>query len=246
MARISLFIFFMQLLLAVSHAQTAPIGLSDTGFAGSEWKLPPLEVLIDSALIHSPLMRVADQDILLSQYALTDIHRDWMRKVNLTADARYGSTLDYSRLSSVSGSGVIPNSANRSMLNSGVGMSLYMPISDVLDRKRRVSSAKMKIEQAEIMKEDTERTIKQTIISAYYEVLTLQKTLEMQIEMRSSAGMLYEQTKSDFEENRTNFTEYTQAYEAYLTSQSTYETQKNNLLRAIRTLEVNVGITLLK
>ena len=246
MIRISFFLFFMQLLLATNHAQTTPGSLPEAGLAGSEWRLPPLEALIDSALAYSPLMRLADKDILLSKYALTDVRKDWMKKINLSADTRYGSMFDYSRISSDSKGSFIPPSANMYMLNFGVGMSMYMPISDIFDRKRLVSSANIKVEQAEIQKEEVEQSVKLLIISMYYEVLSLQKTLEIQLEMRSSAGMLYEQTKSNFEENRTDFAEYTKAYETYLSSQSAYETQKNSLLRAIRALEVNVGISLLK
>ncbi len=226
--------------------QTTSENISEGNVDESGWKLPPLQTLIDSAVLYSPLMKLADHEILLSQYALTDIRRDWLKKLNLSADARYGSMFDYSRLSSVSGGMFIPPSANMYILNSGAGFSMYMPISDIFDRKRLISSAKIKIEQAEIRKDDTERTVKQLVIASYYDVLTAQKTLEIRAEMRASSGMLYEQTKLDYAENRTTFSDYTKAYESYLTSQNDYETQKNNLLKAIRTLEVIVGIMLLK
>ena len=245
MIRIILFSFFVELLLVSnSYAQTTPE--TNNNIDGSAWKLPPLQLLIDSALMYSPLMRMADQEILLSQYALLDVRRDWMKKVNLTTDARYGSMFDYSRMSSLSGGSFIPFSANLYSLTVGAGMGVYMPISDVFDRKRLISSAKTKIEQAEIKKEDIERAVKQVIVSAYYEVLSLQKTLETHSKIQSSSDMLYEQTKSDFEENIINLAEYNKVYETYLNSQNTYETHKNNLLKAIRTLEINVGITLLK
>ena len=238
MIRIGLLILFAPILLLRN-------GFSQTENSETGWQLPPLQVLIDSALIKSPILKGAGMEVLMSQYLLKDAQRDWMENINFTADARYGSMFDYSRMAENTGS-FIPISDNVYSMNYGVGMSAYLPISDIFDRKRKIQKAQLQINQSESRKEEIEQTVKQTVIAAYYEALTSQKTLGMRAEISSSASMLYDQSKLDYAENRITLAEFTKANEVFLTAKNEEETQKYNLLRAVRTLEVIVGIELTK
>ena len=239
MTRIGFLIFIaLPLFCSRSYAQTE---IDET-----EWKLPPLQVLIDSALIHSPMIKLADANVQMGQYELTDAQKDWLRKLNLSADTRFGSVLDYNRMLNISGGTFIPPSSNLYMLNYGLGFSAYMPLSDVFDRKRLIQKAKLRVEQAEMQKDETMKQIKQLVIVAYYDVLTVQNTLAMRHEISLSAGMLYDQSKIDYTENRITLAEYTKANDAYLIALNEQEAQKNNLLKAIGVLEVIVGIELIK
>ncbi|MDR1170861.1 MAG: TolC family protein [Bacteroidales bacterium] len=220
-----------------SYAQT------DNSEAG--WKLPPLQVLMDSALLRSPILRGASHEVTMSQYELTDAQKDWMQKINFAADFRYGSQYDYSRLGESSGT-VLPFSATTLAPTYGLGVSAYMPVSDIFDHKRNMQKAKLKIEQSESRREEVAQTVKQSVIAAYYDVLTAQKTLATRAEISASAGMLYDQSKLDYAENRITLSEFTKANEAHLNAQNEVETQKFTLLKAVRTLEVIVGIELIK
>jgi outer membrane protein TolC len=225
------------LLLDSSYAQT------DNSEAG--WKLPPLQALMDSALVHSPILKGASYEVTMSQYELTDAQKDWMQKINFAADFRYGSQFDYSRLSSSSG-GLLPISETTVAPSYGIGVSAYMPVSDIFDHKRKKQKAKLKIEQSESRREEVVQTVKQTVIAAYYDVLTAQKTLATRIEISASTGMLYDQSRLDYAESRINLSEFTKANEAYLNAQNEVETQKFTLFKSVRTLEVIVGIELIK
>jgi outer membrane protein TolC len=238
MIRIGLLILFIPVLfISSNYAQT------DNDESG--WKLPPLQALMDSALIHSPILRGASQEVMMSQYELTDAQRDWMQKINFAADFRYGSQFDYSRLSSSSG-GLLPLAETTIAPSYGVGVSAYMPVSDIFDHKRKKQKAKLKIEQSESRREEVAQTVKQTVIASYYDVLTAQKTLATRAEISASAGMLYDQSKLDYAENRITLAEFTKANEAYLNAQNEVEIQKFTLFKTVRTLEVIVGIELIK
>jgi outer membrane protein TolC len=225
------------LLLGNSYAQT------DTQETG--WKLAPLQSLIDSALIHSPLMRSANVDIQLNELQLTDARRNWLRNLNVTADMRYGSMLDYSRLADLQG-GMSPPSENLHMLNYGVGLSAYVPFSDIFDRKRQIQKAQIQVEQSKSKKTEQEQEVRQSVIDAYYEVLTAQSTLATRIEISSSASMLNDQSKLDYAEDRITLSDYTKTNDSYLNALNDVEVQKYALLKAVCKLEVIVGIQLIK
>ena len=239
MTRIGFLILFVPMLLvgSNSYAQTET---SDLG-----WQLPPLQALIDSALVHSPIITGADYDILMTQYELTDAHRSWMQRINLSSDIRYGSMIDWSRLQG-NNSTFMSFSDTKFTPTFGVGVNAYLPVSEIFDKKRTIKKAQLRIEQAESRKDETIRTLKQSVISAYFDVMTTQKTLATRAEMSSSSGMLFDQAKLDYAENRITLTEYTRMSDEYLLSQNEVEIQKFNLLRTVRTLEVIVGIELIK
>lgn len=243
MIRVVFFIFLVQLLLPkFGYAQIAAEPQAATG-DNSGWKLPPLQMLIDSALIHSPLVKLAETNVQMSRYELTDIHRDWLQKLNLSADTRLGSMLDYARMSNAGSGAFIPPGG--ATWNYGLGLSAYMPLSDIFDRKRKLLKAQLKVEQTEIQKGEAALGVKQLVIAAYYDLLSIQKNIDVRTELLSSANILHEQSKLDYAQNKIGLADYTKAYETYLLAQNDLEAQKYNLLKSVHLLEEIIGIKLL-
>jgi len=205
----------------------------------SEWNLPSLQTLMDAAQRNSPLIKLANSNIQLSQYELTDINRTWLNNIHIVADSRYGSMFNYAR------NMPMPTEQQLS-LNWGAGMSFYMPFSEIFDRKRSVQKGNLKIEQARMQREDVLTILNQTVINAYFDVLSTQKTLAMYNEFSLSAIMMFEQARMDFNANRMTLADYTSANETYLTARKNVELEKFNLMKSIRILEVIVGIELIK
>ena len=208
----------------------------------TEWSLPPLQMMINTAVENSPLIHLANANIQMGKYEFKDACREWLKNVSLVADARYGNMVNYAT-SQNTGVGII---SNNEMWNYGAGVSTYLPFSEIFDKKRAKQKARLKIEQAEIQKEDIVITLSQTVITAYYEVLAAQKTLAMYNEISLSATMLYEQAKLDFNTNRLPLSDFTEKTEAYLTAQNKVEVQKYDLMKSIRILELIVGIELIR
>ncbi len=270
MIRIGFFILFVQLFcLHVGYAQTNQ--RTQSGNAGTTskvapmqplmttvkppenitddlgWELPPLQTLIDSAMVHSSVNKMADLAVLMSEYSLEEARRRWVRYVNISGSARWGSSIDIARLMNQSEELINDlNYNNRQIVSYGAGFSMYLPLTEIFDRKRPIKTAQITISQAKIQKEDAEKQIRSNIIATYYDLLNMQKTYKIQAEMYTSISMYYEQAKSDYEENKIDLAAYTQAYDSYLTAQATYESQKNMFLKAIHMLEEVVGFKLIK
>jgi len=218
---------------------------AQTGNYESGWKLPPLEAIIDSALAHSPLMKGASNAVLMSQYELLDVQRDWWQRFNLSTSVRYGSLYDYSSMAEFDGT-FYPVSNLIFTPTMSVGIGATIPLSDLTDRKRKIEKAKLRVEVSENRMEDVERSVKQTVISAYYDVLTAQERLAYRNEIKSSASMLFDQARMDYADNRIPLLEYTRINEMYLNATSEVESHKFALLKVIRILEIIVGIELIK
>ena len=253
MIRIAFFVFFVQVLfIKFGYAQgfmrpggSQIIQESQSVSANNDnsiWKLPPLQTLIDLALEHSPMVKLADTDIQMGEYELKDIYRDWMRRVSFMADARYGTMFDYSRLVTAPGVANTPTI----MMNYGAGAAASMALSDIFDRKRTKQKARMRIDQARMNREEVISGLTQLIITSYYSVLADQKTLALSNELNLTAGLVHDKAKMDFSQNRISLDDYSRANEAYLTAQNEVELQKLNLMKSVSMLEVIVGVALAK
>jgi len=260
MSRIIIFIFLAQILyLGIGKAQgfnrfgdsrITSVPQSVTTIAPvnneySEWSLPPLQMLIHTALENSPLIQMANTNVQMGEYEFKDVRRNWLNNISIIADARYGSMFNYTKFNTTASS-MLPQDMLIDMFNYGAGLNLYMPFSEIFDKKRSKQKASLKIEQAELQKEEIAGSITQLVINAYYEVLSAQKTLSMYNEISLSASLLHEQAKLDFNTNRISLSDFTQTTETYLNAQNRVELQKYSLMRAIRILEVIVGIELIK
>jgi outer membrane protein TolC len=234
-------ILLLTLLYGISNAQS----LNDQPELQG-WNLPSLQTLIDSAVINATTVKLADAAILASQYEDQALRRDWMERVNLTATGMYGNAYDYARaLSNSQGAYVIP-SENRNTWNYGGGVSVLYPLSQIFDRKRLKQQSLLRIEQAEIQKEGMEQVVKQQVITAYYNLRTVLKQMEIEAETLALLTVSYDQAKILYSDNRITLSEYTQMYQTYIASKNMLEVQKNAVMSAFRSMEVLTGIQLLK
>lgn len=262
MNRVLIFVFFVQIIFLKNvnaqgfmrpgntqtsqGAQSVQVNTDNTG-----WNLPPLQTVIDYALEHSPLLKLASVDIQVQQYEVKEMTREWMRYVMFTADTRYGSMFDFARMFGIPngddplpGGNPVPNSSKELILNYGVGLTAYMPISNILDQKRKKQLSKLKVEQVKIRKDETVNQVTQMVIESYYDVLSAQKTMSMQNELSLSASVVHDKAKLDFTQNRISLEEYSKANETNLQAQNRAELQKITFLKALRNLELIVGVEL--
>ena len=257
MIRVVFFVFFVQIMFpGLGYGQgafTRPGNVptpqapqtTSANNDNAEWNLPPLQVLIDHAIEHSPALKLADNEILMGEYLYKDVRRDWLQRFSILADARYGSMFDLSRIGSTTSSVPYLNSSAL-MMTYGVGLGFGTSVSDLFDRKRTKQKSKLTIEQAKIAKEESINTLTQTVITSYYNILSTQKTLAFNNEVFLMASIVHDKAKLDLAQNKISYAEYATELQAFLSAQNTVELQKYNLWRAVKILEIIVGIELIK
>jgi len=118
-------------------------------------------------------------------------------------------------------------------------------LADLFDRKRTKQQARWRIDQARISKEESINALTQTVITAYYNILSIQKTLAMNTEIFLMAGLVYERVKLDLAQNKISYNDYVTETQTYLTAQNAVELRKNELWRSVRILEIIVGVELI-
>ena len=112
--------------------------------------LPPLSMLIDSAIAHNAMLKFFEHSIDAKKSSLSAESKSWTKSFGIQADVRYGSFNNFSTNTAEGQSpSLIATSTNQT--NFGVGAYVKLPLSDFVNRKNFIQLAKAEVHQAESM-----------------------------------------------------------------------------------------------
>jgi len=196
-------------------------------------RIPPLQDLIDSAVIHSPLLKEAQALIDQNRYKVITQKREWMR--NFYIDANISNFYYDGLTTNKTNLGDINKVLTTQNINNALGgLSLRLPMDYFWDRGNRIKTAKKEVEKSIAAKDNQKLELRKSIILQYNQLIITQKVLKIandnQISMQLQRDMgekeflngqmtLYE-LASISEMNRRAVTDFEQAriefYNAYM------------------------------
>ena len=123
-----------------------------------EFKFPSLEVVIDSVLKRSAMVRFRKNNIGVTKSALATERIYWSKNLGAQADTRYGNLSNFA----TSEDGISNTAAltTAKQFNYSVGFYLKIPIFDVLNRKNKIKLARLEVDEAKSMAEFQKEEIK--------------------------------------------------------------------------------------
>jgi len=141
-------------------------------------RIPPLEDLIDSAIVHSPYLKYVDADIYINKYQEKSAKREWMSNLyldaNIATDYYDGLTNNTTSLGDINS--VLTNQDNSRYL---IGVSIRMPMDDLWDRRNRVKAARKLVERTISERDFRIQEIRKSIIEQYNKLIINQRILKI-------------------------------------------------------------------
>ncbi len=189
-----LFTFFSSCCFAQSEAQGVRSDtLTDPVAGGTDILdfLPPLAVLIDSAIANSPNVEMSNYRLKASEYEVGRVRRDWSELIVLNGHYRI---TDYDRLTFDETGVPLPQQALGYQLSAGV----QVPLSYFVNRKNVVRQAEMNVLSAKAEKKSQEEMIVERVIATYNELLLIQRLLVITAEAKESADLILEMAEDRF------------------------------------------------
>ncbi len=214
------------------------LGIAST--AAQEVLIPPLEVLIDSALQNDPTLHYQDLQTLSNEYKLRLSRTEWAKNLGFQSDIRYGT---FDNFSTNTGDGQSPSilATKSSQTNYGVGVFLKVPIDALVNHKSQVNLAKNALEQAESMAEAQRREIRQLVILRYQDLLLKQRLLEIKSRNVYSSRINMNLVEKQFRSRQLDAAEYSRVAEIAGRSEAEYEAARTDYITAYMILEEIVG-----
>lgn len=164
-------------------------------------KIPPLDVLIDSALINSHRLKYWDKEIKITEYELKAAKREWSKDIYFTGEIKEGAWTSLVFIQDEFGNEVgTLGTTNQGRHSIGVGMRL--PISDLWDRGNQIKLNKMRVERnIEKMLEDRQ-SIRANVINLYNEVIIQQNMLKLDIDNIEFSELTAEMADKEFQNGK--------------------------------------------
>ena len=206
-------------------------------------KIPPLEVLIDSAIARDPYVSFRNRQIKVNSYKLYADEKQWMRDLGMQADLRYGN---YDNLSTNTGVGVTPGSfyTVRTETKYGVGVYISLPIFDLVNRSNQNSLARTEIKQAQDMYEMQCAETRQKVIRQYNDMVVKQRLLKIRSKYQETARVNMLMAEKEFLNGAIPVTEYARLSSITVQAETDYENAKMDFKTAFMILEEFVRMKL--
>jgi outer membrane protein TolC len=203
-------------------------------------RLPPLEVLIDSAISNNPQIQFRDQQLTINEYRLRSKRIEWTKSLGLRGNVGYGNMYDYTS----SSNGVVepvPVASIRSQSQYTATVFINLPLSTFADRKNQLNMAKSEISQARSSIEEQRLEIRQLVIFHFNELVLNQRIFVLKANKLESIKVNMEMVETQFMNGTVPLSEYTQLSSSVSETEIDYEKARMSFLNSYMVLEEIVG-----
>ncbi len=203
-------------------------------------RIPPLSVLIDSAIINSPVVRFEEYQIDWSRYEIITARRDWMRSIGIEAMTYYGNWFFDDWVE-----GLIPNEFTLTVsrrLSWQVGPYIRMPFFALVDRRNEISKKKKLMEMAIVNREERVKFIRRNVIIQYNELVHRQKALRISNRYQHYTDLQMQIAEMQFRNQQIGVAELTRLKEIQQRGALEFEQIKAEFNLAYLLLEELVGL----
>lgn len=202
--------------------------------------LPPLSILIDSAIANSPEVQSAQNQLKMQEYNAGVIRKDWANFISFQGQYFYNSI----ERNTLSDNGLlIP--ANQT-LGYRFGANASIPLTVFYGRKDRVKMAEAQIEAQESELNIRQRMIKEEVINTYNQLLLTQRLVSIMTEAKNSASLILEMSEERFRDGELTIDQLGATTNLKATYDANYEQMRTEFSTTYAKLERLVGVPLSK
>jgi outer membrane protein TolC len=203
--------------------------------------LPPLNVLIDSALVNDPELKYATLQIRVNKGNLRNSQAQWTQSIGLQANLGYG-TFDYMYNNTLGGPNPSTFTTDYSQLQYGFGAFFRIPFYDMVSRRNQIQVAKSEIAQAQSLVEVQQNVVREKIMRQYNDLVMKQRLLKIKSKYFETSKINMKMAETAFVNGSLPVDEYSKISEIEARTESDYETARTEFLTAYMTLELSVGM----
>jgi outer membrane protein TolC len=202
--------------------------------------IPPLTVVIDSAMSTNAMVRFRDLGIIGKKSNLTSYKNYWTRNIGLQADVRYGTFNNFST-STAEGQTTSMYATNVDQTVYGIGVYVKFPLQDIVDRKNQINMANAELEQARSMAEGQRDELRQEVIKQYNDVILKKRILTIKSRNFSDSKVNMDMVEKQFRNGVVTVTEYARISDIVADIEAEYEAAKTDFITSFMILEEMAG-----
>ncbi|MDA3906849.1 MAG: TolC family protein [Bacteroidales bacterium] len=204
-------------------------------------KIPPLDVLIDSALINSHRLKYWDKEIKITEYELKSVKREWSDGIFFQGEVKEGTWTSLVFVQDQYGN-EIGTLGTTDQGRYSIGLGMRLPLLSLLDRGNRIKLGKMKIERnIENMLEDRQ-AIRANVINLFNELLIQQNMLKLDIDNIEFSELTAEMADREFQNGKISLGDLSLIRDHLNIARYRYVDSKTSFIKAYVMLQELTGI----
>lgn len=203
-------------------------------------RLPPLNVLIDSAAYNSPNIRHEDLQQDYYRFEQLTAKREWLKNFILdwgTGMTRYDSW-DQDNFMRIGRYYHYWSWRN----NYAVGLTIRFPLLDWVDRRNQINKQKKLIEISMMQKEINRRFLTNLVIQQYYKLVQYQNYIKIYSKYQNFLMMQMQMAQNEFLNGEISTEEYTRLKARQVSGAINFQKAISNFTIEYRLLEVTTGM----
>jgi len=205
--------------------------------------IPSLNAVLDSAFLHSPLlkMKALDNRILGENNKIEK--KKWMDNLYFDGAANYGMfdqiVVSGANTTITSGSGILTSSEQMRYYG---GMSVKVPLSTLTKRASQSKIHKYQEQQNELELQDAKETLRQNIITEYFQFKYLEESMKTYYSIYQTLKISYMKAEKDVLNGRMNLTEFASLSSTVGKSKDDFNKAKYNFYVQYHKIKILAGI----
>lgn len=204
-------------------------------------RIPPLEDLIDSAIVHSPVLKVSDADIMIAKYNIKSMKRQWMENFYLDGQLQTDvwDALTNNRTTYGDDNTIISYQDNYRYL---VAASVRIPMDDFWDRRNRIKMETKQLEKNMANRDYQILQLRQAIITQYNTLIVNQRILRIANDNVIANALQKEMGDKEFVNGQTTLYELAYINEMYRKAVTDFEDARFQFYNSYMQLQELCGI----
>ncbi len=150
-------------------------------------KLPPLQALIDSAIVNSPFVKIEELNADYYTYEMISAKKKWLNHFYVDAEFNTGNWLFTDRNEQLPAIGWYNYESRRT--NYLIGASIRFPLMDIFDRRNQINTKKKQVEIQLTMREHRIREVREAVVTTYNTLIQQQNLLRISNEYQQYANI---------------------------------------------------------
>lgn len=233
---------FYLILFSFCHFISTAQDQASVVFETRDFEIPPLQALIDSALLSSPLLKRYDamhNKIALEKYFQ---RRHWMQSFYMEANTRYGAFDQlYFTGSNDPGESPIGYTYQQQQTNYYIGLSLKLPLAAFVNQRKKIQQLNFNLDEIRMEQESVAENLIKNVIENYYEVLFRHESMNTFFAIYQDVKISYLDAGNRLQEQKIGFNDYSIISSTYGKAKNDYNRAKADFLIGLNMLRFITG-----
>ena len=198
----------------------------DIQIADSSLNVPTLQVAIDKALKKSPLLKSSDIDMMIKQFQLRSVRKEWLDNFGVESFYKYGS-IDNVNIQNINNLNQVSN-AKTTDTRYSLGVYFKMSFFSFLNQKTKNNIAKQEIEKSKYERQLIQNEIVKLVVKQYNAYLLDKQLLSVKNKAYVSTQMQVSKAERDYKNGNLTIYELTKVMESSTKAEADYLLTKMN------------------